>query len=358
LQDARQGYGPQGLPRQQVRRPGLIRPAPQSCRRRMDCGPGHSHARRAREGAPDRNPGHTVDHGDHVGTTAVRKKAMPVYTSRVMNPRPKRGKKKASKKKTTRVSKKAPRRKTTKKKVAKKKTAKRRAAAKKATKKVARRKKASRKVAKKAPKRTSRARVGSLARPVEYEMFPPSVLKKMPTIDSGQYHDLKYDDGKVRYWLSRMAVEDGETNAVHVEERRSGRWVDVHQYGAPQRASRTKNPDDLPFEKPQHKADFIAGFKAGSAAFKKDPNIDSRHARKAFRRVWKKHGSWWEDGFIAAIDNGRGLYRHSGVMLANKLGLLKTTNPGQPPNKTRKSSSPRRNPGRRYEASEYRQWFL
>lgn len=71
---------------------------------------------------------------------------------------------------------------------------------------------------------------GKLKNP-SYEEFTISELDAMPTVSSGHMHNLKYDDGRVRYWLSRMSVEDGETNAIYVEELQDGRWVDVHQYG-------------------------------------------------------------------------------------------------------------------------------
>lgn len=90
--------------------------------------------------------------------------------------------------------------------------------------------------------------------PDDWEIFTVKELDAKPTISSGHMHNLKYDDGKVRYWLSRMSVEDGETSAIYVEHLEDGRWVDVHQYGRPQRyedmfgnpskkkTSRKKNP--------------------------------------------------------------------------------------------------------------------
>jgi hypothetical protein len=66
-----------------------------------------------------------------------------------------------------------------------------------------------------------------------YEEFMVSELEAMPTLSSGHMHDLKHDDGRRRYWLSRMSIEDGEEYAIYVEELQDGRWVDVHQYGEP-----------------------------------------------------------------------------------------------------------------------------
>lgn len=46
------------------------------------------------------------------------------------------------------------------------------------------------------------------------------------TIHSGQYDNLKYDDGEFRVWVSRMTVDDGmEYNRqVTVEKLVNGRW--------------------------------------------------------------------------------------------------------------------------------------
>jgi hypothetical protein len=57
----------------------------------------------------------------------------------------------------------------------------------------------------------------------------------MPTISSGHFENLKAE-GEVegvptRWWLSRMTVEDGETNAIHVEQLIDGRWQEVYKYG-------------------------------------------------------------------------------------------------------------------------------
>jgi hypothetical protein len=49
----------------------------------------------------------------------------------------------------------------------------------------------------------------------------------MPTIHRGHVSDLKYDDGFIRVWVSRMTIDDGELDPVQVEALRDGRWVDV-----------------------------------------------------------------------------------------------------------------------------------
>jgi hypothetical protein len=54
-------------------------------------------------------------------------------------------------------------------------------------------------------------------------------LETMPTRATGQAHDLKYDDGRIRVWLARTGIEDGEPfeRTVYVEKLDEGSWVDV-----------------------------------------------------------------------------------------------------------------------------------
>lgn len=58
-----------------------------------------------------------------------------------------------------------------------------------------------------------------------------------PTLATGQTHDLKYDDGAHRVWVSRMRPEDYETSGDELAERLSfernvgGRWVALDRYG-------------------------------------------------------------------------------------------------------------------------------
>ena len=58
-------------------------------------------------------------------------------------------------------------------------------------------------------------------------------LNRMPTINGGQFDNLKLDDGDTRVWLSRGTVADGEPydNKVTIETLTDGRWciTDVYQ---------------------------------------------------------------------------------------------------------------------------------
>lgn len=59
-------------------------------------------------------------------------------------------------------------------------------------------------------------------------------LEARETISSGQFDNLKIDDGTVRVWLSRCGVADGlkYDNGVTVEVLKDGRWVTARQYEA------------------------------------------------------------------------------------------------------------------------------
>ena len=74
-----------------------------------------------------------------------------------------------------------------------------------------------------------------------------------------------------------------------------------------------------------HRAAFEAGYRAGAAALAGNPNVSSMDARDAYRGVHSKvrrlHGSWWVDGYCAALDLARGAYANAGAVLAVQLGL-------------------------------------
>lgn len=59
-------------------------------------------------------------------------------------------------------------------------------------------------------------------------------IEAMPTIHSGQYDNLKIDDGQTRVWLSRLSIEDGMpyNNEVTVERLVDGRWTKAETYEA------------------------------------------------------------------------------------------------------------------------------
>ena len=56
----------------------------------------------------------------------------------------------------------------------------------------------------------------------------------MPTLSKGQFDDLKYDNGRIRVWLSRCSKDDGEpyNNKVTEEKLIDGKWEIVNVYEA------------------------------------------------------------------------------------------------------------------------------
>jgi hypothetical protein len=68
--------------------------------------------------------------------------------------------------------------------------------------------------------------------------------------------------------------------------------------------------------------DFKAGFAKGQEVLKKNPKADSTDGAAHYRRVSKKHGSYWLDGFNAAVDVARGATKTGNAKVAAKLGLV------------------------------------
>jgi len=82
-----------------------------------------------------------------------------------------------------------------------------------------------------------------------------------------------------------------------------------------------KLPSEEDKGKPSYDADFKAGFAAGKAAYAKNDKVSKADADKAYKRVSNKHGSWWVEGYTAAIDLARGAYATKGAQIAKKMKL-------------------------------------
>jgi len=63
------------------------------------------------------------------------------------------------------------------------------------------------------------------------ERYSAEDLEAMPSLSSGHYDELKVEEGKFRWWVSRLTKADGQTYSISVEERLPQGWKVVHQYG-------------------------------------------------------------------------------------------------------------------------------
>lgn len=102
--------------------------------------------------------------------------------------------------------------------------------------------------------------------------------------------------------------------------------------------ARRPNPRPAQNPQPEYDAAFQAGYKAGAAAYRRDPTVSAVNAKAAYRKVWSKYGSDWVTGYCAAIDAARAPKRNpEAVAIASGL----TVNPRRAPTVAR---TPRRNP--------------
>jgi hypothetical protein len=70
----------------------------------------------------------------------------------------------------------------------------------------------------------------------KYERFTLEELENMETISQGHMEDLKFDNGSIKIWLSRMTKEDGMPydNQVTVEfyNPKNYKWETIDEYEA------------------------------------------------------------------------------------------------------------------------------
>jgi hypothetical protein len=72
-----------------------------------------------------------------------------------------------------------------------------------------------------------------------YQLLPHE-WADFETLSSAQTHDLKFDDGKYRVWVSRMTLRDYDGNAeaygnerLQFERYDHGTWIPLDRYGKP-----------------------------------------------------------------------------------------------------------------------------
>jgi hypothetical protein len=83
-----------------------------------------------------------------------------------------------------------------------------------------------------------------------------------------------------------------------------------------------KLPSEDEDGKPSYDEDFKAGFLAGKAAWAKNGYQPGDVATKAYRQVSMKYGSWWTQGFKAALQVATGAVNESLALIAKKMHLF------------------------------------
>jgi len=133
-------------------------------------------------------------------------------------------------------------------------------------------------------------------------------------------------------WTAQMSDEDLYKAATdfdpHRKDMNAAAVVELAKRGVTpktmadaKRANVTGLPSQEPGGNPSHDVDFKTGFKRGGEAHKKDPSVSISNAKAEYGKVSKKHGSWWVDGYAAAVDVRRGATATNGAQIASKLGL-------------------------------------
>ncbi len=67
------------------------------------------------------------------------------------------------------------------------------------------------------------------------KMYTLKQLEAMETVHKGHFDDLKFDNGVIQIWLSRMTIEDGMPYNNQVIESwclNTGEWLLVNKYEA------------------------------------------------------------------------------------------------------------------------------
>lgn len=168
-------------------------------------------------------------------------------------------------------------------------------------------------------------------------------LEQQEWKDSAE-HLLKKNQGKTqkafhyRVYL-RAVIMGNEGHATHMSQNFEGSKQAqedlIDHYGRRRNPpGKRKNADHRPDEqygklkgvlpseylrgKPAHDADFIAGYRAGQKAYRKQKDLPRRAINTRYRKVHNKYGSWWINGFQTANSNSPSPVLQS---IAVKLGL-------------------------------------
>lgn len=140
---------------------------------------------------------------------------------------------------------------------------------------------------------------------------------KSKAIDTDEYPAIRGMEGPFRFRKSGVLYYDPREGAYY--DSKKDMYLDRDQM--------VEALSEGVLEKASYENDFRAGYEVGVKAFKKSKSISSSDGEKAYKRVSKKHGSYWLDGYSAAIDVARGASKTKGAKLAGKLGISEDYNP-------------------------------
>jgi hypothetical protein len=156
---------------------------------------------------------------------------------------------------------------------------------------------------------------GEVARDLEY------IAKRLKQTKTARYEegeDADKDDDGAPDNLSKEEADKWKANTdKHKDKFKKDKKADYDRVAV-------QLPSEERGGKPGYDEDFKAGFLAGKKALKADKSewgLSEADADKAYKRVSRKHGSWWVDGYTAAIDLDRGAYATSGAQIAKKMRL-------------------------------------
>ena len=111
---------------------------------------------------------------------------------------------------------------------------------------------------------------------------------------------------------------------LEVEKELGLRKLDVRDDGTVVYFSESINeaiPQPTPFGNSKYEDDFEQGYMAGESAVRSNPRASRVDAERDYRRVGRQHGTWWIDGYTAAIDISQRAYATTPAKIATEMGL-------------------------------------
>lgn len=168
------------------------------------------------------------------------------------------------------------------------------------------------------PKRWSAGSRGSFTR-VSMSIVPLNAQGKTIKRGAGAGYKLwlsEYDDG-----TAGVSASIGDMGILVVDMKSNPR-NNPHRPDAHYGQVKGTLPSEFRGGKPGHDEDFVFGYRAGQAALKRKRDITITDIKARYRKVSKKHGSWWIDGFRTAVEMDQGIATGPSLSIAQRLGLV------------------------------------